>query len=881
MSRGSKGKAPAVRSSAPASPTGEMPGVAGSRSPESEGRPAGLNDRWTVPGICIFLAAIIWVVFGQTLGHGFVNFDDWAYVYDNPEVARGLTLKGIVWAFTHVHSHNWHPLTWISHMLDCQFYGLNPGGHHLTNILFHTATAILLFLVLRRMTGALWRSAFVAAVFAIHPLRVESVAWVAERKDVLSGLFFMLTIGTYVRYVQKQSRVEGRESNTPAARALDPLARRSEAKMARLWTLDYCLVLLFFALGLMCKPMLVTLPFVLLLLDYWPLGRISEFGVRSSELKNAPQLTGATKQSEGGSTPWRDEAKRRRLNHLLYEKLPLFGLAAASSAVTIFAQTEAMQSFRQISFPLRVGNALTSCVAYLGQMFWPSGLALPYPFVTRDVGISEVLSLILLAGISTGVFILRRRPYLLTGWLWYLIMLGPVIGIIQVGVQARADRYTYLPQIGLYLLLTWAVADLCAGWRHRRVVLGGCATVILVALIFCARNQVSYWRNSESLWAHTLACTSDNYIAHDSLGDALLQKGNVDEAIVHFQKAVAINPDYAEACYNLGNALLQKGSVDEAMVHFQKAVEIDPGYAKAHNNLGITLLQKGSVDEAIVHFQKALEIEPDHAEAHYNLGNILLQKGSVDEAIVHYQKALGIKPDYTEAHNNLGSALNSQERFNEAIIHYQKALEIKPGYVEAHFNLGNALLRKGSVDEAIAHYQKVLEIKPDYAEAHNNLGSALNSQGRFNEAMVHFQKALEIKPGYVEAHYNLGNALLRKGSTDEAIAHYRKALEIKPDYAEAQNNLARVLATSPQASLRNGNQAVKLAQQANQLTGGENPVMLSTLAAAYAEAGRFPEAVETAQRALQLTGMQSNTTLADAIRSQLKLYQAGLPFHLH
>jgi len=802
-----------------------MPGLADSRLPESGCPQAGLSDRWTVPGVCIFLAAIIWVVFGQTLRHEFVNFDDWVYVYENPEVARGLTLKGIVWAFTHVHSHNWHPLTWISHMLDCQFYGLNPGGHHLTNILLHTATAILLFLVLRRMTGFLWRSAFVAAVFAIHPLRVESVAWVAERKDVLSGLFFMLTLWAYARYAQGVTGGKWQVTRTEAAAAAP-----GSSRVTRHASLFYCLVLLFFALGLMCKPMLVTLPFVLLLLDYWPLGRVTG---------DKWQATGEKKGTPSTLNP--------QLSTLLLEKLPLFGLAAASGVVTIFAQTEAIQSFEQISLPLRVGNALTSCVVYLGQMFWPSGLALPYPFVTRDAGISGVLSLILLAGISTGVFALRRRRYLLIGWLWYLIMLVPVIGIVQVGAQARADRYTYLPQIGLYVLLTWAVVDLCAGLRNRRVVLGGCATIILVALIFCARVQTAYWRNSESLWAHTLACTSDNYIAHDSLGNALFQKGSVDEAIIHFQKALKINPDYEEACYNLGNALFQKGNVDEAIVHYQQALEINPVYAEAQNNLGIALLRKGNVDEAIIHYQKALEIKPDHAEAHYNLGNALLQKGRVDEAIVHYQKALEIKPDHAET----------------------------------HYNLGNALLQKGSVDEAIVHYQKALEIKPDYAEAHNNLGSALNSQGRFNEAMVHFQKALGIKPGYAEAHYNLGNALLRKGSMDEAIAHYQKALEIKPDYAEAQNNLARVLATSPRASLRNGNQAVELAQQANQLTGGENPVILSTLATAYAEAGRFPEAVETAQRALQLAGTQSNTTLADALRSQLKLYQAGIPFHLH
>jgi len=818
-----------MSSGTPVSPTGEMHGLADSRSLESESRPAGLNDRWTIPGVCIFLAAIIWVVFGQTLGHEFVNYDDDLYVYENPAVTRGLTLQGIIWAFTHVHCSNWHPLTWVSHMLDCQFYGLSPGGHHLTNILFHTATAILLFLILRQMTGALWRSAFVAAVFAIHPLRVESVAWVAERKDVLSGLFFMLTIGAYARNAQRRSRVEPSSLRSAASGSREPRAQSVSALDPRLPALDYCLVLLFFALGLMCKPMLVTLPLVLLLLDYWPLVRVAGGGWRVTRFGvQVPQLS--------------------TLNHLLYEKLPLFGLAVASGMVTIFAQTKAIQSFEQISLPLRVGNALISYVAYLGQMFWPSGLAVLYPFAAMDVGVSGVvLSLVLLAGISAGAFVLRHRRYFLTGWLWYLIMLAPVIGILQVGSQARADRYTYLPQIGLYVLLTWAVADLCAGWRHRRVVLGGCATILLVALIFCARVQTAYWRNSESLWTHTLACTSDNAIAHNNLGVTLLQKGKVDEAIVHYQKALQINPDHVEAHIDFGNALIKKGSVDEAMVHYQKALQINPDSAKAHDNLGNALFKKGNVDEAIIHYQKALQIKPGSAETHYNLGNALLQKGNVDEAIVHYQMALQIKPDNTEAHNSLGGAL----------------------------------LQKGKVDEAIPHFQKALQIKPDNAEACYNLGSALLQKGKVDEAIPHFQRALQIKPDNAEACYNLGNALLQKGRADEAITHYQKALQIKPNYLEVQNNLAWVLAVAPQALLRNGRQAVELALQANQLAGGENPIILRTLAAAYAEAGQFPEAVETAQRALQLAETQSNTALANAIRSQMKFYQAGSPFHSH
>jgi tetratricopeptide (TPR) repeat protein len=777
-----------------------------------ESRPAGLSDRWTVVGVCFFLAAIIWVVFGQTFHYRFVNFDDNDYVYRNPVVQKGLTLRGIIWAFARVHCANWHPLTWISHMLDCQLYGLNPGGHHLSNVLLHTAAAILLFLVLRRMTGFLWRSAFVAAVFAIHPLHVESVAWVSERKDVLSGVFFMLTLWAYVRYVEKSEVQLGWGAS-----------RRPKSKV---W---YGLTLLFFAFGLMSKPMLVTLPFVLLLLDYWPLNRFGLSTLNSDESRAGPQLS------------------TKRVLRLVLEKIPFFVLSAASCVATLFAQHEAIQSFEDMSVPLRVGNASISYVAYLGQMFWPRGLAVLYPLTARSVGVSGVvLSVVVLAGISTGVLVLRRRrPYLLTGWLWYLIMLVPVIGIIQVGVQARADRYTYLPQIGLYLLLTWGAAELCAGWRHRRVVLGGCATVILVALIFCARAQTAYWRNSESLWTHTLACNSDNYTAHNNLGDALLQKGNVDEAIVQYQKALQIYPDYAEAHYNLGCALLKKGNVDEAITQYQKALQITPDDAGVHNNLGNALLTKGNVDEAVAHFQQALQITPDFAEARYNLGNALLTKGNVDEAIVHYQRALQIEPDYAEAHNNLG----------------------------------NALLKKGSMDEAIVHYQKALQITPDFAEAHNNLGNALLKKGSVDEAITHFQQALQITPDYAEAHNNLGNALFQKGKMDEAIVQYQKALQITPDYAEALNNLARVLATCPQASLRNGNKAVELAQRANQLTGDGNPVVLDTLAAAYAEAGRFSEAIETATRALDLSVAQNNKPLAEVIQNQLKLFETHSPYH--
>jgi tetratricopeptide (TPR) repeat protein len=764
MSGRSKKKARAMHSSLPASPAGEMPEGKDFCPLKSESPAADLHDRWLVFGVCLFLAAIIWVVFGQTLRHEFVNFDDELYVSENPTVTGGLNLKGVEWAFTHIVVYNWHPLTMMSHMLDCRLYGLNSGGHHLTNILLHTATAILLFLVLRRMTGRLWRSAFVAAVFAIHPLRVESVAWVAERKDVLSGLFFILTLWAYVRYVRRPFSL-GR----------------------------YLLMVFLFALGLLSKPMVVTLPFVLLLLDYWPLNRFAP-------LTLAPVVTRNGDSLKNHSVLWR----------LILEKIPLLALIGAACVATIVAQKDIIVP---VPLALRIGNAAVSYIVYLRQMLWPAALAVLYPYPQNGLPVWKItLAVVLLAAISSGVYLRRKKePYLLIGWLWYLGMLIPAIGLVQSGLRAYADRYTYLPQIGLYLLLTWAAADLCTGWRHHRVVLGGGSTIVLTALIFCARTQTAYWQNSESLWTHTIACTPDNYVAHNDLGYALLQKGRVDEAITYFQKALQINPDYAEA----------------------------------HNNLGNILLKMGKVDEAITHYQKALQIKPDNAVIRNNLGNALLVMGKVDEAITHYQKTLQINPDYAEAHNSLGSAL----------------------------------LQKGKMDEAMVHFQTALEINPDFAEAHNNLGNALFKMGKVDEAIVHYQKALQINPNDAEAQINLGSALLQKGSLDEAIAHYQKAVQNKPDSVDVLNNLAWLLATCPDAHVRDGVQAVKYAGRACELTHYGVTVFVGTLAAAYAEAGRYDDAMAAAQKACALATAAGERELLERNQKLLVLYRAHQPYH--
>jgi tetratricopeptide (TPR) repeat protein len=727
--------------------------------PNTAARVDALVQRCRVPAVCFALAAITFVVFGQTAGFEFINYDDQKYVYQNPMVAEGLTLKGAAWALTYGEIGHWHPLTWLTHMADCQAYGPWAGGHHLTNVALHAVAAVLLFLALREMTGSLWRSAFVAAVFAIHPLRVESVAWIAERKDVLSGVFFMLTLWAYARYARQPTR--GR----------------------------YAAVVVAYALGLLSKNMLVTLPFVLLLLDWWPLHRVKLDGAGG----------GRVMALFGG---------------LVRKKIPLFLLSAGSCVATFLAPEKVFDSYR-LPFLERIRNAVVSYGVYLRQMVFPAGLAIPYPNPPNGQPFWKVaLAFVLLAAISMVVLACwKKRPYLLVGWLWYLGMLVPVIGFIQISFNAaHADRYTYLPGIGLVLAVTWAVGDWTLLWQHRRAGLGGLMAAVIGILMVCAWKQTAYWQNSETWWTHTLACTTGNYMAH----------------------------------FNFGNALLQEGGTDEAISHYREALKIRPGYA----------------------------------EAHYNLGNALMQKGSVDEAITHYQEALKIKPDYARAHNNLGTVFFQLGRTDEAIAQYQQALQNQPDYAGAHYNLGLSFRKQGRLDDAISHYQKALELKPDYAEAWNSLGSVFSLQGRMDEAISQYQRALEIKPDYAEAHCNLGVALGQKGRVDEAITQYQQALQIQPGVAEAQNKLAWLLATCPQASLRNGAKAVELARQANGSTGGENPAILHTLAAAFAEAGRFSEAVETAQRALHLAGEQSNTGLAGQLQLELQLYQAGSPYHL-
>ena len=563
---------------------------------------------------CLFLAAAVWVVFGQTLHHGFINLDDDVTVYENPIITQGLDWHSVVQLFTRVDpmTHDWWPLNEFSHMLDWQFYGANASGHHLTNVLLHTAAVICLFLVLRTMTGAFWRSAFVAAVFAIHPLRVESVAWVSERKDILSGLFFMLTLWAYMKYLR---------------------FRNCETHISKLQNSSkffYVLSLLFYVLGLLSKTMLVTLPFVLVLLDYWPLGRMPVHDFKKAAV-NQPHSTA----HPSSFAIWR---------RLLFEKVPFLLLSVASCIVTVAAQKNTnFHAAQTVSFFVLIGQALAAYVAYLWHMVYPLGLALIYSHPGEYLSVGKIaLSVLVLAIISAAVMSgWRKFPYLVVGWLWYLGMLVPVI-VMQNGINVRADRYTYLPQIGLYILITWGAAELCANWRHCRFFLGFVASAIIACLILQARAQTAHWKDSTTLWTHTLASGYESAPAHNSLGYELESQGKWKEAVSQYERAIQLDPDHPEAQNNLGSALASQGKWDEAILHYERSIQVNPNDAKTCINLGNALTVKRKLPEAVRYYERAIQINPDSALAHFSLGNALINQSKPDQAIIHFQKAIAL-----------------------------------------------------------------------------------------------------------------------------------------------------------------------------------------------------------------------------------------------
>ena len=643
--------------------------------------------------IMLLLLVATLAVYGQVRTFDFVNYDDPDYVTDNSHVRNGLTKDGAAWAFTTTFAANWFPITWLSHMLDVQLFGLRSGWHHLVNVLLHALSTLLLFALLQRATGAPWKSAFVAFVFALHPLHVESVAWVAERKDVLSGLFWFLTLWAYLNYIERPTAVR------------------------------YVSMFLLFCCGLMSKQMIVTLPLAALLLDVWPLRRF--------------------------------QADPRRV---ILEKIPLFCVAAAASVATYLVQQHggAISSLDELPFTLRIENSLISYLAYLAKLVWPTNLAMFYPYPATLPLWKAVAAALALAGVTALALVsISRRPYLAVGWLWYLITLGPVIGIVQIGLQSRADRYTYVPMIGISIMLAWGLPDFLQRVPYRKPFLAALSTTACCAWLTVTWFTVQYWRDSVGLFRHAIQVTEGNYVAHNNLGVALRREGRIEEAVANFKEALRIKPQNGDA----------------------------------QNNIGEALLAQGKVDEATPHIMEALRLQPDSAEAHVNLGAALSKRGQFEEAEKQYRIALRHNPASAEAHCGLGVCLTEEGQLEKALPELQEAIELKSEYADAHYNLGRVLGLLGRTEDAMAQFSEAIRLDPASAEAHFNLGAALVAQDRLIESLEEFQAAIRINPGYLNARFNLGAALASLSRYDEAIAQFSEVLHLKPDWSEARQNL--------------------------------------------------------------------------------------------
>ncbi len=682
--------------------------------------------------ISLMLALITLMAYWQVRNNEFINLDDNLYVTDNPHVQNGITFTGALWAFTSIHNGQWHPLTWLSHMLDCNLYGLNPNGHHMTNLLIHMGNTVLLFIVFFRMTGGLWQSVFIAALFAVHPLHVESVAWVSERRDVLYAFFWMLTMWAYLRY----------------AEVLKPKR--------------FLFVVLFFVLASMSKPMAVTLPFILLLIDYWPLRRFKFHGTNCEEYQEF--------------TPSPHRARQNlSISRLISEKISLFILAALLSLFTIFANSKvgALSAFARLPLKVRVENAVVSYVKYVVKMFWPNRLAVLYPHPVHLPSFEVALAAMSFLVAAVLVFLAgRKRPYVIVGCLWYTVTLLPTAGLLQSGVQAMADRFTYIPFIGLSIIVIFSTTDYLVRYRYGKLVLAISGVLVLIILMFFTIVQVGRWKNSVTLFRHTLRVTANNYVIHNNLGVTLARQGNDQEAFEHYTKALEINPRYSDAHYNLAALLARRGMDQEATAHFIETLRIEPERVGAHNDLGVILAKQGKFQEAIAHLAKCVIIDPDYAEAYFNIGFILVQQGRSKEAIPYFNEALRIKPKDDKIHNNLAAALAAAGRTEEAITHYNQALQINPGNSDAHYNLASLLTFQGKDQEAMLHYYKVLQINPSDAQAHYELANILFRQKRNQEAAAHLAQVVKINPNYGEAHLTLGMVYLTMGKKDLAFAQY-------------------------------------------------------------------------------------------------------------
>ena len=649
---------------------------------------------------CLLLAAVTLLTYWPVQGCGYISLDDPLFLTGNYHLQAGLSLEGLLWALSSRLGALWHPVTWLTYLLDFELFGRDPAGPHIINLLWHVANAVLLFLVWRELTGAYWRSLVVAALFALHPLHVESVAWLSERKDVVSTCFGLLATWAYARYAagggQRTLNLEPRTSD---------LERQPSHLAPRTSHLAYGLSLLCFVLGLMSKPMLVTLPFVFLLLDFWPLERLWAAG----------------------------KPRARALGPLLVEKLPFFLLSAIACWITLWAQAEngAIQPLAHMPLTARLGNALVSYARYAGHLFWPAGLALPYPAARGWPLATIAYAGALVTGMSAiALWLARRAPYVATGWFWYLGMLVPVIGLVQVGEQSMADRYMYLPAVGLLLALTWSAGELLdrrPGWR---VPTTATAVAMLAACALLTRQQLGYWQNSETLFTHTLAVTQDNWMACFCLGTDLSAKGRKEEAIGLYRRALKVRPDSTQVLNNLGNALSDTGRHAAALQCFETALRLGPNDPSLHSNYGAALEQAGRRAESLQQYERALELAPGSALTHYRLANSLARLGRNAEAIAQYRLAVQYRPDYTQAYNNLGVVFFNQGKLPEAIAQFSQALSLDPADAQTRCNLGNALAAAQRWEEAAEQYSEAAKLQPDLASARRGLAQAMAHLGQ-------------------------------------------------------------------------------------------------------------------------------------------------------
>jgi protein O-mannosyl-transferase len=659
-----------------------------------------LRGFWSTAAISIALVIAIFAAYAQVTGFSFLILDDPTYVKNNPFVGKGITLEGIRWAFTSTYAANWHPLTWISHMLDVQLFGRNPGMHHLMNVMMHAANTILLFIALRMMTGALWRSAAVAALFALHPLHVESVAWISERKDVLSAFFWLVTMISYSWYARNRN-------------------------MKR-----YGLVLFFFLMGILSKPMVVTLPFVLLLLDFWPLGRFQ------------PEPWGKTLAAEHGKAP----GISRTGWFCVAEKIPFFVLSGISSYITLIAQHKghAIINLEQAGLMARVMNVIIAYVAYIEKAFLPVHLSAYYPYYPSYPPILVMLSGLLLVLVTVLAFLKRREaPYFMVGWLWFLGTLVPVIGIVQVGTQAMADRYTYVPMTGIFLCLVWLFADVFGKNRYGKPLLAISFIFLLMVLTLATRNEAAYWKNSEVLFRRAIDVTGNNYLAHYGLGCVLSGKGDINQAVKEYREALKCNPKFIEAYNNLGSALFLKGDEDGAIRCYLAALSLNPHRADIFQNIGAAYYRKGNMRYALIYFRRAVLEEPDNQDAQHDLKAAGNAQAKIEKRISEISEGMAKEPHNVKLHMELGRIYHQQDEYDAAIGQYQKVLSLEPGNIQALDLLTRIYYAKKDYPKAIDTLLEIRRLYPDNPGLSYDLACLFAKENKHEESVRCLEQALD------------------------------------------------------------------------------------------------------------------------------------------